>query len=383
MTGKRSRYRVVMAVAVLMIGLNLTAQAKSVVRQQLDGVSFTVEQLAEGLGVPWGMAFIGAKQLLVTERQGRISLLDTATGQRHTVTGGPQVLASGQGGLLDVAVPPDYSSDGWIYFTYSKPVNGEGATTLARAKLQRLGAQQLKLTQWHDLLVTRSTSDTGRHYGSRIVFDNKGYLFFGVGDRGERPNGQDLNTHAGSIVRLHRDGRVPTDNPWIGQDNALPEVWSYGHRNPQGLAFDYQYQRLWEVEHGPRGGDELNLIEPGRNYGWPVISYGKEYWGPISVGEGTHKPGMEQPVKIYIPSIAPGSLMLYRGAAFPAWHGSLFIGALKLEHLNRLVLDTEGNVLAEQRLLESLGERIRALAQSPEGWIYLSTDSGKILRIRP
>ncbi|MEH6471419.1 MAG: PQQ-dependent sugar dehydrogenase [Halopseudomonas sp.] len=347
-------------------------------RGQHAGVDYVVEQVTDGLGVPWGMTFIGPSQLLVTERQGRLGLIDTLNGSRTDVTGVPPVLASGQGGLLDVAVPPDYQPGGWIYFTYSKNVDGQGATTLARAMLD--GAI---LKHWSELLVTHSITDTGRHYGSRIAFDDAGYLYFGVGDRGERPNGQDLTTHAGSIIRLHRDGRVPSDNPFVGRSDALAEIWSYGHRNPQGLAFDSEHQRLWEIEHGPRGGDEINLIEPGSNYGWPVISFGKEYWGPFAVGEDTHKPGMEQPVKVYIPSIAPGSLLLYSGTAFPGWRGNLFAGALKLTHLNRIVLDTDGKVVQEQRLFESLNQRIRALAQSPEGWIYLSTDSGQILRLRP
>ena len=179
------------------------------------------------------------------------------------------------------------------------------------------------------------------------------------------------------------DGSVPADNPFVKNAHALPEIWSYGHRNPQGIAYDLQRQRLWEIEHGPRGGDEINLILPGRNYGWPVISYGKEYWGPVQVGEGTEKEGMEQPVKVYIPSIAPGSLILYSGKAFPGWKGNLFSGALILTHLNRVALDESGKAVAEERLLESLNERIRALVESPEGWIYFSTDSGKIYRLRP
>ena len=179
------------------------------------------------------------------------------------------------------------------------------------------------------------------------------------------------------------NGNVPEDNPFVHQTGALPGIWSYGHRNPQGMFYDKNLRRLWSIEHGPRGGDEINLILPGLNYGWPVISYGKEYWGPFQVGEGTEKEGMEQPVKFYVPSIAPGSLLVYSGKAFPDWKGNLFAGALKLTHLNRIKLDNAGRVIAEERLLEGLGERIRALVESPEGWLYLSTDSGKILRIRP
>jgi len=340
--------------------------------------NFQLQQLASGLGVPWGLAFIAPEQLLITEREGNARILNTRSGKVEEVIGLPAVYAEGQGGLLDVAVAPDYAVNPWVYFTYSKEIRGEGATTLARARLQHN-----RLQQWQDLLVTASTTDTGYHFGSRIAFDDRGYVYFGVGDRGERAHAQDLTNHAGSILRLKRDGSVPADNPFYGQHNALAEIWSYGHRNPQGLVWDDTHKRLWEIEHGPRGGDEINRIEKGSNYGWPVISYGKEYWGPIAVGEGTHREGMQQPVKFYDPSIAPGSLLYYSGDSFPEWKGNLFAGALKLRHLNRITLNEKGEAIAEQRLLEELGERIRALAQSPEGWLYFSTDSGKIFVIKP
>lgn len=345
---------------------------------QSEGMEFLVEEIASGLGIPWGMAFLNATQMLVTERAGRISRLDLATGARTPVQGVPAVRAQGQGGMLDVAVPPDFVPGDWIYFTYVKDQDGEGVTVLARA---RLSAD--RLVNWQDLLVTRSATDTDRHFGSRIAFDEEGHVFFGVGDRGVRSNAQDLGNHAGTVLRLWRDGRVPADNPFVNRPGALPEIWSYGHRNPQGLLYDRGNRRLWLIEHGPRGGDEINLVLPGRNYGWPVISHGREYWGPIAVGEGTEKEGMEQPVKVYTPSIAPGSLLLYSGKAFPAWQGNLFAGALKLRHLNRVVLDPQGRAVAEERLLGERNERIRALVESPQGWICLSTDSGRILRIRP
>jgi glucose/arabinose dehydrogenase len=358
--------------------LSSWASAQVVLREKHGDFELVVEEVTDGLGVPWGLSFVSPNQLLVTEREGRAALIDTATGSKRDVQGLPSVYASGQGGLLDVAVPPDYRQGGWIYFTYSKDIDGQGATTLARAKLQ-----DNQLQNWTDLLITKSTTDTTRHYGSRITFDNEGFLYFGVGDRGVRPNGQNLSVHAGSILRLHVDGRVPEDNPFVGRNGALPEIWSYGHRNPQGLAFDYQLNRLWEIEHGPRGGDEINRVFSGRNYGWPIVSLGFEYWGPFRVGEATEKPGIEPPIKTYVPSIAPSSLLMYSGDAFPTWRGSLIAGALKLTHLNRVELDGEGKAVKEERLLESLGERIRALIQSPEGWIYLSTDSGKVMRVRP
>jgi glucose/arabinose dehydrogenase len=309
-----------------------------------EKVSFALEQVIDGLGVPWGLAFISNTRLLITEREGRIKLLDTERKTLTPVQGAPAVWAEGQGGLLDVAVPPDFSPGDWIYFTFVRDKDDQGVTVLARAKLSGN-----KLAQWQDLLETRSATDTGRHFGSRIVFDEQGHVYFGVGDRGVRPNGQDLGNHAGTVMRLHRDGRVPEDNPFVQRDDVLAEIWSYGHRNPQGMAYDHNHKRLWLIEHGPRGGDEINRVLPGRNYGWPVISYGKEYWGPVAVGEATHREGMEQPVKQYTPSIAPGSLLLYSGEAFPAWRGNLFSGALKLTHLNRVSLNADGQAIGEER----------------------------------
>jgi len=361
-----------------MLSVCQLAVSKTLTIRQSEGMGFHVEEIAKGLGVPWGMAFLSPSEILFTERTGNIGLVNLTTGAVTKITGGPVVKATGQGGLLDVAVAPGYQSGDWIYFTYSKDQNGQGVTTLARA--QRNGH---RLVQWQDIVVTQSATKTDRHYGSRIAFDDAGHVFFTVGDRGKRPNGQDLSTHAGSVLRVNLNGSVPQDNPFLKNKKALAEIWSYGHRNPQGISYDATHQRLWLIEHGPRGGDEINLILPGRNYGWPIISYGKEYWGPLQVGEGTEKSGMEQPVKVYIPSIAPGSLLRYSGKAFPRWQGNLFAGALKLKHLNRIVLDQTGKAIAEERLLEDLEERIRALAESSEGWLYLSTDRGRILSIKP
>lgn len=338
---------------------------------------YLVEEVASGLGVPWGMAFVAHDQLLFTERRGQIRLLHLENGKIVPLSGGPEVFARGQGGMLDVAVPPGYQPGDWIYFTYSRPQAGGGATALARA---RLGED--RFVDWQDLLSTEPVSDSGHHFGSRIAFDQQGHLFFTIGDRGDRKNSQNLGNHAGTVLRLRLDGTVPTDNPSLG-GKARPEIWSYGHRNAQGIAYDPEHHRLWLNEHGPRGGDEINLVQPGGNYGWPVVSHGMEYWGPVAVGQGKAKAGMVDPVKVYIPSIAPGSLLLYTGKAFPAWRGNLFSGALRMTHLNRVVLDEAGSPLREERLLEELAERIRALIQSPEGWLYLSTDSGRILRLRP
>ena len=341
-----------------------------------EGMELKVEKVLDGLGVSWGMTFLPSNELLITQRSGSVLLFNIETSKKVILENTPKVMHGGQGGMLDVALSPDYKKSGWIYFTYVKEDVGKGVTVLARAKLK-----YNSFTQWQELLVSKSRTSKSYHFGSRITFDGQGHVFFGIGDRGVRPNAQNLMNHAGSIIRLNLDGSVPNDNPFINNKNILSEIWSYGHRNPQGLAFDTKYNRLWEIEHGPRGGDEINLIKSKANYGWPDISYGKEYWAPIAVGEGTHRKGMEQPVKVYIPSIAPGSLIIYSGNAFSMWKGNLFAGALKLRHINRIVLNKKGEAIREERLLESFDERIRALVQSPQGWIYFSTDSGKIYRI--
>ncbi len=365
-------------VTILCCLIVLPAAASVVTTIQSEGMKLELVQVADGLGVSWGMTFISRNQLLVTERSGAVKLIDVDSGRVTLLKNVPEVLAQGQGGMLDVALSPNYKKDSWIYFTYVKAVDvdTEGATVLARAKLSGD-----TFSDWQELLVTKSDTDKTHHFGSRITFDTQDHVFFGVGDRGVRENAQDLTNHAGSIMRLNLDGSVPSDNPYSTDKKLLPEVWSIGHRNPQGMAYDVENNRLWSIEHGPRGGDEINLIKPGANYGWPVISYGKEYWGPVAVGEGTHREGMEQPVKVYIASIAPGSLLLYSGDAIPRWKGNLFSGALKSHHLNRIVLSKQGEVINEERLLEGLDERIRALTQSPQGGLYFSTDSGKIYRL--
>ena len=359
-----------------LVSTPLAAQQLPEVAQNYPGIR--IEQLTDGLGIPWGMTFLSPHHLLITERAGTVQLLDIRSLSTVSVNGTPEIVAEGQGGLLDVAIGPNYNSEGWIYFTYTRRVETNAATTLARARLNKE-----RLVDWHDLLITDSATSASRHFGSRIAFDDQGHVFFGVGDRGERDMAQDLSNHIGTIMRLNLDGSIPADNPFVGVADARDEIWSYGHRNPQGLLFDQISNRLWSIEHGPRGGDEINLIIKGGNYGWPVISHGKEYWGPLSVGEGTSKPGMEQPRKVYIPSIAPGSLIMYRDEAFPQWRGNLFAGALKLRHLNRIILSESGLVIETEPMLEDLDERIRALTQGPKGRIVFSTDSGRILRISP
>ncbi len=340
-------------------------------------------------GVPWGMSLLDDHSAIITLKKGEVYRVNLLNGSQQILTGLPKVNDKGQGGLLDVAKSPHFSQDALLYFTYAKPSDKGAATTLARAKL--VGAA---LSQWQDLLVTDSASSQSIHYGSRIAFDHENHVFFSVGDRGARENAQDRSNHAGSIIRLNLDGSVPKDNPFAHDHSAdhsddhsddqriKKEIWSYGHRNPQGLFYDAKTQTLWANEHGPRGGDEINLIRPGANYGWPIVSHGKEYWAPIAIGDGQEKEGINSPMKVYIPSIAPSSLIRYRGGLFPDWEGDFLSTALSLRHLNQIKLDEKGNT-TESRHLENLAERLRFVAQDSSGILYIGTDSGKLIKVSP
>ncbi|MCX4188917.1 PQQ-dependent sugar dehydrogenase [Methylophaga sp. OBS3] len=360
-----------------LLALGLTSLIGAVQAAPLDTAEISVTTVAEGLGTPWGMAFISDNQFLVTSKAGSLNRVNLNDGKKTAIKGLPEdIFTSGQAGFLDVATAPDFAESGWIYFTYSKNVDGQGATTLAKAKLDGDS-----LTEWTDVFVTDSRTDTGRHFGSRIVFDNDGHVFFGVGDRGVREGAQDLSRHNGKVLRLNLDGTVPEDNPFVKRKNAHPEIWSYGHRNPQGMFYDRDTDTLWEIEHGPRGGDELNLIKAGKNYGWPEVSLGKEYWGPVSIGE-KQLSGMEDAVKVYVPSIAPSGLVQYKGDAFPDLQGDLLTGAMVLQHLNHIEMD--GNTpVAEHRYFEDNEERIRNVIEGPNGFIYIATDNGDIKQIAP
>ena len=364
-------------VLVLLLTVSQAAATQTLLTGTSAGMRYRVEKVAGSLDAPWGMVFVGQNQLMVTEKRGRISILDPETGAIRPIRDTVSVQNRGQGGLLDIAVPPDYQPGGWVYFTLSKSLGNTATTALARGRFE-----VDRIAEWQELLVTRAASTADEHFGSRIAFDGHGHLFMSIGDRGDRTNGQKLDTHAGKILRLRLDGTVPADNPFV-QGDGLAEIWSYGHRNPQGLVYDAARQRLWEAEHGQRGGDEINLIERGANYGWPVVSHSMEYWGPFAVGEATHKDGMVDPIKVFTPAIAPGSLLLYNGTAFALWRGNLFIPSLVRRHLNRIVLDESGAPIEEERLLQDFNERMRDVVESPEGWLYVCTDSGNIYRIRP
>nr|WP_275435854.1 PQQ-dependent sugar dehydrogenase [Vibrio sp. Of14-4] len=335
---------------------------------------YQTQKIASGLKVPWGMAFFDANTLLVTERNGHILALNTINGETSKLMENPSDLYSvGQGGWLDITSSPFEKNK--FYVTYSQKTQTGSDTALA-SFLYQSG----KLSQFETIFTSTSNSDTSRHYGSRLAFD-KDHVFMSIGDRGERPNGQDFSTHAGSILRLNPDGSSAKNNPFISIPNAQKALWSIGHRNPQGLYFDGESQTLWSIEHGPRGGDELNLIKRGANYGWPITSHGKEYWGPINVADATEKEGIESPIKVYIPSIAPASLLLYRGNHYPELNGKLLAPALKLTHINVITLDNTQSAIEETRILEHLNERIRHVIVSPKDEIIFSTDQGNIYRL--
>jgi len=339
---------------------------------------FQVRVLAQGLNHPWSMAFLPDGSMLVTERSGKLRLINKTFSGDTLIKGLPSIRAMGQGGLLDVAIHPEYRKNGWIYFSYSGPGKGDFSTEVGRARLQGD-----TLVDWQTLFKLIPKSNSSYHFGSRLVFDRQGYLYITLGDRGDRYRAQKLHDHAGSVIRLHDDGRVPEDNPFTEQD-ARAEIYSYGHRNLQGAVLHPVSGRLWTHEHGPQGGDELNIIQAGANYGWPVISYGEEYGTDTPVGEGTHKPGMEQPLYHWVPSIAPSGMAFYTGDRFPQWKGNLFIGSLKFRLLVRLELDGD-KVVKEERLLKDELGRIRDVRNGPDGYLYLLTDArnGQLVRLEP
>jgi aldose sugar dehydrogenase len=357
------------------------APAKSQVFQSSAG-SLAVETIASGLDHPWGLAFLPDGRLLVTERPGRIRIVGKDGKISPALAGVPKVFASSQGGLLDVALDRGYGDNHTIYFCYADPVDGGARTSLARAQLVDEGTPRLDDVK----VIFRQDGplSNGRHFGCRIVQTSDDNLFLSMGDHGSFPNeAQNLGNHLGKLIRIRPDGSVPPDNPFVGRTGAKPEIWSYGHRNSQGMALHPATGKLWEQEHGPRGGDEINIVEKGKNYGWPVIGFGIDYSG-AKIHEGTQKSGMEQPVWNWVPSIAPSGLAFYTGDLFPAWRGSLFTGALAGQALVRLELDGD-KVVKEERLLQQLRERIRDVRQGPDGALWLATDNspGRILRVTP
>ncbi|MEX2471393.1 MAG: PQQ-dependent sugar dehydrogenase [Gemmatimonadota bacterium] len=334
---------------------------------------FRVVTVVDGLDTPWSMAFLPGGDMLVTERPGRLRIVRDGRLLPSPVGGVPEVYARGQGGLLEVAAHPDFSSNRLVYLTYSKPLTDGSTTAVIRGRFEND-----RLTNVEEIFEARS-SGSG-HYGSRLAFDGDGYLYITVGDRQAPSTGnleahpaQDLSNHHGVTIRLHDDGRVPADNPFVNQPGALPEIYSYGHRNAQGLAVHPESGEVWLNEHGPQGGDEVNVVRAGANYGWPVVGYGVNYRDGSAIHEGTHRPGMEQPIHVWVPSIGVSGLAFYTGSQFPGWQGDAFAGGLSGGYLARLDIE-DGEILREEVLLPGIG-RVRDVRQGPDGYLYLAVEA--------
>jgi glucose/arabinose dehydrogenase len=339
---------------------------------------FRVVTVADGLEHPWGLAFLPDGRMLVTERPGRLRLSSPDGRLSAPLSGVPRVYAVGQGGLLDVALDPDFAANRFVYLSYAEPGDGGAGTAVARGRFSDSTLDDVRVIYRQQPKVRG-----GLHFGSRLVFADDGALFVTQGERYQRDRSQNLDEHLGKLIRIRPDGTVPADNPFVGRPDARPEIFSLGHRNMQGAVLHPRTRRLWITDHGAQGGDEINLPEPGRNYGWPIITFGRDYSG-AAIGEGTAKPGLEQPIHHWDPSIAPSGMAFYTGDRFPAWRGNLFVGSLKFGLLVRLELDGE-RVIREERLLEALGERIRDVRAPADGFLYLLTDhpDGRILRLEP
>ncbi|MFL5001438.1 MAG: PQQ-dependent sugar dehydrogenase [Xanthobacteraceae bacterium] len=366
-----------LASAVVLLTLACPATAQTF---RASAGNLQVETVTSGLSNPWGLAFLPDGRMLVTERPGRMRLVARDGKLSPPLGGVPKVFAQSQGGLHDVALDRDYAQNQTLYFCYAEPAGGGARTALARARLVDEGSP--RLGEVKVIFRQEGPLSSGNHFGCRIVQTTDGNLFLTMGDHFTyRNEAQNLANHLGKIVRIRPDGSVPPDNPFVGRYGAKPEIWSYGHRNSQGAAINPASGKLWMHEHGPRGGDEINIPAAGKNYGWPVIGYGIDYSG-AKIHESTHKAGMEQPIKYWVPSIAPSGMAFYTGDLFTSWRGNLFVGALAAHMLVRLELDGE-KVTKEERLLQDLRERIRDVRQGPDGALWLLTDSasGRILRV--
>jgi glucose/arabinose dehydrogenase len=353
--------------------LNPTAQAGQSLSTDTSKVQ--LKPLVENLKEPWSMAFLPDGRLLVTEKSGKLRVVENGKLLPQAVSGVPAVVDRGQGGLLDVTLHPRYAENGWLYLSYSGKGEGGSGTEVMRAKLKGM-----QLTDSEVIFRQTPKIDSNKHFGSRLVFDRDGFLYITLGDRGEMDRAQDLAQHIGKVIRLHDDGRVPQDNPFTNKPGALPEIYSYGHRNVQGAALNPLSGKLWTHEHGPQGGDEINIVQAGTNFGWPVITYGVNYFTATKIGEGTSKPGMAQPLYKWVPSIAPSGMVFYTGDAYPGWKNHLFVGSLKFQTLVKLTLDGD-KVVKEERLFESLG-RVRDVRQGPDGLLYLIAGD-RLLQLQP
>lgn len=341
-----------------------------------EKLNFEVDTLATGLDNPWGLTFLPNRDLLVTERDGEILIIRNGKLLDEKITGVPEVYVKGQGGLFEIQLHPDYESNGWLYISYAAPGKGGGNTAIVRAKLGGFN-----LINKEVIFQATPFVSGGNHFGGRMEFDRDGYLYLSVGERGTKKNAQTLSNHSGKIFRLHDDGTVPIDNPFVKNGNAKHEIYTYGNRNPQGMSIHPETGEIWTHEHGPMGGDEINIIKAGANYGWPEATYGKNYSG-TTITEFTSKEGMEDPLHYWVPSIAPCGMSFVTSDLYKSWKGDLLIGSLKFSYVARLELDGKA-VVHEEKLLENIG-RVRAITQGPDGYIYVGTESpGMILRIIP
>src|SRR5215204_1339761 len=362
--------------------LAMTAAAAAPQSFRSSAGNLSIETVARGLANPWALAFLPDGRMLVTEKPGRLRLVSKDGKLSPALADVPRVFARGQGGLHDVVLDRDYAQNNMIYFCYAQAANGGGRTALARAKLVDDAAPRLDDVKV--IFEQNGPLSSGNHFGCRIAQAADSNLFLTLGEHfTTRDQAQNLGNHLGKIIRIKPDGSVPPDNPFVNRQGAKPEIWSYGHRNAQGAALNPVSGRLWMHEHGPRGGDEINIPDAGKNYGWPVIGYGIDYSG-AKIHESTQRAGMEQPIKYWVPSIAPSGMAFYTGDLFTSWRGNLFVGALVAHMLVRLELDGE-KVTKEERLLQELRERIRDVRQGPDGALWLLTDSssGRILRVVP
>lgn len=343
----------------------LTSDSHSfIVRSEQE--SFRVMKLTDGLIHPWSLAILPDEEgILISERPGTLNLF--RAGELYDINGLPEISPKGQGGLLDVIIDKDFESNRTIYFSYSQSSWGRYGTSVAKAELRGLELVNVRI-----IFKAGPRSRGGFHFGSRLLHTENGHLYITLGDRGTMENAQDLEHHGGSLIRINTDGSIPGDNPFIGRDDARPEIYSYGHRNAQGLAFNRERGEIWLHEHGPKGGDEVNIIRKGANYGWPLITYGINYNGSI-ISEETSRPGLEQPILYWVPSIAPSGMAFYDGELFPNWKGDLFVGALAGQHLRRVVLDGD-QVVGQEILLKNKIGRIRDVRNGPDGSIYVLTD---------
>jgi glucose/arabinose dehydrogenase len=372
---KRLLANVIVGSLCVLLSASVIAQTHSTQEHRIR-----VTTLTEGLSHPWSLAFLPDGRMLVTERAGRLRIIGKDFKlDPQPVSGIPQVAAAGQGGLLDVALHPKFADNNLIYLTYSAGDHNGIGTEVARGVLKGNRLENIQV-----IFRMQPKLRTGYHFGSRLVFDREGYLYITLGDRGEMERAQNPGDHNGSVIRLHDDGRAPKDNPFAGKAGWLPEKFTLGHRNMQGAALHPHTGLVWTHEHGPQGGDEINVIRAGVNYGWPVITYGANYGTGTRIGEGTAKDGMAQPLHRWVPSIAPSGMAFYTGNQFPKWRGDLFVGALKDQMLVRLKLDGE-KVAREERLLKHALGRIRDVRAGPDGFIYLLTDepNGVLARVEP